>query len=681
MYRLLIKKKRLAFSLCLIFGIFSTYGQTVSDTAKNVSPVLVTNHSENNHAVILVKWLTDKLIYPQGVNIYRQEFGEITWLKLNSRPIIKGMYLPSESAYKADTTLKQYIEMARTLKPADLKEMTKVFVLVKSVQSESFARYLGIQYTDTTISANSTYRYKVTAVTIKGEENIGHSAYIKPALFVPDLPPSDIEIKALDKSVTVKWRPEDMRFHGVNVYRFTNRDTAMRRINKVPLMISMRELPNGKSSYPDIFFTDAGLQNGVKYTYRLTGIDFFGRESILSEKISVMPGDLEPPLNPVSARVKVDKYSVRISWKNQRSPDQEGIHILRSYQYDDHYVNINPQLLSINDTAYVDKDLKPGFYYYIVASVDSAGNEGKSPKVLAEVHDITPPATPKNITATPDTGRIILRWDANTEPDLMGYQIFRTVDNDLDAYYVLLNSDPIKVNSFIDTLPRNARNKFLYKVTAVDSAFNRSAYPPPVKAQMPDVTPPVQPVIISVSPKDDYLVIEWIPNREPDLAGYELFRTTNVAMTKIKVNTGLLSPLVTRFTDRSVLPDTLYNYTLTTKDSTGNHSISSAVFSGILPHKISKEEESEIIKFTVKQPLFGKSIKLQWLARTTASFIGYSVYKRSSPDAEPVKLFNLTKDQSYIDHAKKARSAKYQLRLYHQSGVVVKSEWVSKEKK
>ena len=681
MYKLLKEKyKTTTLIAAFLLMIFNINAQVASDTSKSISPILVTNHTEHNRPVILVKWLTDNLLYPLGVNIYRQEIGDITWLKLNQKPLIKGMYQPTDAEYKADSTLKPYIEITKKLKPSDLKEMTKVMVLVKCVQSEGFARYLGIQFTDTSISKNMAYRYKVTSITSKGEESIGHSAFIKSEPFVTDVPPSGIEIKALDKSVTVKWKPEDLRFHGVNIYRCTNRDTTMNKINKIPLMVSKLEKPKGKSEYPDIFFTDYNLQNGIKYSYRLTGIDFFGRETRLSEKISVMPGDHTPPNPPSYIRSKIDKYSVRISWRNlQPSPDQEGINIYRSYKYDNQYVKINTQLLAITDTVYVDMDLKSGFYYYTVASVDSAGNDGLSNKVLAEVHDITPPATPQNIKALADTGRIILTWDPNTEPDLMGYQIFRTVDNDLEEFYVLMNSDAIKTNTFIDTLPRNARNHFLYKVTAIDSSFNRSAYPPPVRAQMPDVTPPVKPVIIGVSPNNEYMVVEWIPNKELDLAGYELYRSKGADGVKTKVNTGLLAPSVTRFTDRTIASDTLYYYTIFAIDSAGNRSVPSAAFMGMHPSIGSKENDSEIIKFSIKQPLFSKSLKLQWTAKTSSSFIGYAVYKRITPDAEPQKLFNLTTNKSYIDTDKKARTAQYQLRLYHKSGNVVKSEWISKQ--
>jgi len=253
------------------------------------------------------------------------------------------------------------------------------------------------------------------------------------------------------------------------------------------------------------------------------------------------------------------------------------------------------------------------------------------------------------------------------------------VNNDLKDYYVLLNAKPFSKTEFIDTLPKNARNSFLYKIAALDSSLNRSLYSAAVRVQMPDVTPPVQPVIMDAGPKDDYLSVEWIPNKEPDLAGYELFRTQNNAQQKVKVNAGLLSPSVTRFTDRTIVPDTIYNYTLVAVDSAGNHSSPSQAFPVVFPHTSSSEKESEIIKFSVKQPLFSKAVKLQWSAQTGSSFIGYTIYKRLSPNDNPQKLTNLITDNSVVDRAKNKPGVQYQLRLYHKTGRVIKSQWLSKD--
>lgn len=448
-------------------------------------------------------------------------------------------------------------------------------------------------------------------------------------------------------------------------------------MNETPLMISKQELPSGESKYPEVFFTDNKVENKVNYTYRIAGIDFFGRETKFSEKITVTPGDQTPPLAPNSLKCKVTKYDVRIKWVNQFSSDGIGINIYRSYELDNQYIKINSESLPLNDTVYVDKGLKPAFYYYIVASVDSAGNEGKSSKALIEVHDITPPATPRNLVAVADTGRIMLSWDKNIEEDLLGYQVYRTVNKDKQDYFVLLNAIPFAINSFIDTLPSNAKNLFLYKVVAVDSALNRSKYSVVVKAKMPDVIPPVQPVIIGVNPKGDYLTVEWISNRELDLSGYELFRSINGTGNLVKINSGLLSPSVTRYTDRTILPDSSYYFSLQAIDSTGNKSKLSEPYIGILPGNISNEPVSEINRFTAKKSLFSKSIKLQWFVAKSDKFIGFAIYRRISPEEEPQRISNVILDDSMVDSDKNPPTVQYQLGIYHSTGQVVKSEWIA----
>lgn len=167
---------------------FSLLAQN-STNLDSISPVLVTNHTDNYHNKIIIKWLTDDLIYPLGVNIYRQEFGDITWVKLNAKPLVKGFFTPSLDDYKADTTLKSYVEMAKAMQPIDLKEFVKIYVLVKSVQSPAFARFIGIQYDDSLITKGTVYRYKVIAKTTKGEKILGYSNFLQADKFIPDTPP------------------------------------------------------------------------------------------------------------------------------------------------------------------------------------------------------------------------------------------------------------------------------------------------------------------------------------------------------------------------------------------------------------------------------------------------------------------------------------------------------------
>jgi hypothetical protein len=81
------------------------------------------------------------------------------------------------------------------------------------------------------------------------------------------------------------------------------------------------------------------------------------------------------------------------------------------------------------------------------------------------------------------------------------------------------------VRAYIDMLPGKSTNKYFYAVMLLDGAQNRSALggpTPPV--YLPKVVPPRAPVITKVLGGDRQITIKWAPNREPDLAGYRVYR-------------------------------------------------------------------------------------------------------------------------------------------------------------
>ena len=96
--------------------------------------------------------------------------------------------------------------------------------------------------------------------------------------------------------------------------------------------------------------------------------------------------------------------------------------------------------------------------------------------------DTTPPAAPTGLVATVErngtAGDIRLTWNANTEPDLAGYRIFR---------------DGAVLDTSLLTEPRTTdagrpEGRYLYRVVAVDRAGNSS--PPAASTVSVDLTPP-----------------------------------------------------------------------------------------------------------------------------------------------------------------------------------------------
>ena len=427
----------LFFSLFQIHGFSQTYDSRV--LLRNASVV-------NGKQTISVKWYTKELIYPEGVNVYRKEPNG-RWQKLNSKPIKKLDSLPA-SEYTKDADLHFFVPFINHAKKEDLQGIFMINVLVKSFQSEAFSRFLGIQFEDTTAKAGRSYIYKVHKITGTTDALIGEILGITGGQESIEDPLKNITLVVDTSKVKIKWSIEEQRFYAANVYRETE-NKEWKKLNNLPVMISKFQDSLGKLQYPKVFYLDDSLKPGT-YTYQLTGIDFFGKESKRSQTYTVSVKDITPPPAPMSLKHTTNNLEVTLTWKNQTALDFKGLNVYRSIKSDGPFIKLNPALLPNNTETYKDNVAKSGPYYYYVSSVDTAGNEGKSYPRFAEVHDIVPPAKPIDVTAKADTGKIILSWQKNKESDLAGYLIYRTINKNDVNNFVLLNANVLKENTYTD---------------------------------------------------------------------------------------------------------------------------------------------------------------------------------------------------------------------------------------
>jgi hypothetical protein len=618
-------------------------------------------------------------MYPLGVNIYRQEQGSNKWRKINAAPVKKFKISPSQNDMQNDSTLDDYIEIAKESDGDELEGFGKFMLLSKGILNTPFAKFLGIEYTDKTTAKQNKYRYKVMEITPIGEKQIGVSNYILSGNYKPVAPPDSIIAEGLNKKVKINWKPNQAKFYAVNIYRRYSISSDYKKINQYPIVISTYRDKDGKKKYPETFFTDDSLQNNNSYIYKIAAIDYFGREGKPSEPVEVIIKDQKAPFPPRHVHANVNNYNIHITWENNPVPDLVGYKVYRSRNTKDSFEPIHKGLLPLGTEAFNDSIVDAGFYYYCIAAVDSSGNEGKSALTFADIPDIKAPSAPTGLQAKADTGKIILSWQPNSEPDLMGYVLYRNVDKDDKKKYVLMNADPIADTVYVDSLPKKAKNMFLYRIAAMDSAFNRSEFSDFSGARMPDVTPPVKPYIKNTLVTDDrYLRVEWIANAELDLKGYDIYRTPARDSTaqKEKLNANLLDPVMKRFTDRWAEPGKQYLYYLQAVDSAGNKSVYSDPFPGKLP--IINTSSSETIKrFRAKNKKNYNHLK--WSYNDDGGFKGFVIYRQDTSGVlKP--LTGLLKEDEYKDQQVEPDNAyKYQIRAYSKNSAVVKSGFVEIE--
>ena len=83
---------------------------------------------------------------------------------------------------------------------------------------------------------------------------------------------------------------------------------------------------------------------------------------------------------------------------------------------------------------------------------------------------------------------------------------------------------------FADELDGRGLGRFVYRLRSVDASGNASAWSAAFPlVEVHDVTPPATPSLTAVLSAQDAVVLSWRANREPDLAGYRVWRARSAA--------------------------------------------------------------------------------------------------------------------------------------------------------
>lgn len=636
----------------LAFTAFSLFAQKTT--------MVTSNSKEFPGKTINIKWVSEGIMYSEGVNLYRKENNVPYWSKLNETPIMKGDYQAPDSAFTLDTNLQQYIDVAEGTDPALLVGMAKMFFLLEMVYSNEFAKFIGVQFDDNSVTAGNTYQYMVKR--IKGDKEIfeGISEPIVAGAFVPEKAPEEVRTEAQNKKVNLWWKVEPERFHSINIYRYSNYDETPIKITPEPFVLSQRKGADGKMSYPDVYFTDKEVLNDTNYFYTIAGIDFFGRETDQSAPVMASPVNRRPPPPPVMENPEVNLFDIGLQWAPSDLSKVVGYNLYRSTSIYEEFERLNDGLLATPTIRFEDKVEKPGFYYYYVSSVDKNDNEGKSNMIMAEVIDIWPPPIPQNLKAESDSGTITLTWNSVEDEHLKGYRLYRTIDMSNKAYYTLMNAKPIEDTTFIDQLPFNARNKFFYTVVSLDTSLNMSDFSKPASAVLPDVTPPDAPFIKSVSTYDNALQIEWLPNFDVDLLGYHLYRENLVDSVPqlVKVNRNIIPVGKHSLVDLDVEEDITYHYYLKAIDSVGNLSIESNRYPGKLSLAPDAPEFS-LRGINARPTPDGKEVNLSWQLANANAVKGVVIFRRSETDEHLKPVSGRITENEFTDNLPVTNQAYY----------------------
>ncbi len=286
-------------------------------------------------------------------------------------------------------------------------------------------------YTDTGLSDDTNYTYRVAAYNDGGESSATEGLSVTTPVDVSTAPASLSSEVLSPTEVKLTWRDNSDTEAGFRVYRNGNQ---------------IAELDPNTTSY-----VDTGLVGGTNYNYRISSFNEAG-ESDLSSGISVnTPAEI--PAGPGRLDTETESPTeIRLSWQDN-SDNEEGFRIYRNGN--------RVATVGANTTSYVHKNLESETRYcYQVVAFNSSG-ESKETNRNCSMTLKSIPSVPGSLKANPlSPTRIRLNWQDNSDNE-EGYRIYRNGDR-----IATLGPD---TTSYVDT-GLSPNESYSYEV----SAFNDS---------------------------------------------------------------------------------------------------------------------------------------------------------------------------------------------------------------
>ena len=204
--------------------------------------------------------------------------------------------------------------------------------------------------------------------------------------------------------------------------------------------------------------------------------------------------------------------------------------------------NLNPQ----TPTAYKYTDQpEAGVWYYRVSPVSAADELGiASDAVIASTDGPLPLLPPENVYAIGGANFVHIAWTPSAGPAVTGYHIYYN-QTASESFSELHNAEPVSGDSYVLN-DLNVGVNYYFWVRSTDgeelSEFSNMAN---ATLLPPDSDAPAAPDGLTWIRSGDDALIEWNPNSEEDVQGYDVFKSaTGVFEESVKANADIVKDTV-----------------------------------------------------------------------------------------------------------------------------------------
>lgn len=346
------------------------------------------------------------------------------------------------------------------------------------------ATQAGLTFTDTALTPNTSYDYRVKATNAGGSSPYSSIAsattFQQPPPPTPPAAPSGLTAVAVSTSqINLAWTDNSTDETNFQIERKLTVGGTFALVATVGAGI--------------IVYSDGGLTPSTSYTYRVRAINAGGNSAYSNEAVAVTQATPPPPVPAAPSNLTATNPSqtaLQILWQDN-STNETGFSLERAVGNGTFAVI---QTTVANVTSYLDNVLTPDtLYRYRIRAFNAAGNSAYSNIATGTTLPVPPPvpSAPSALTAQQTGNRdVTLAWTDNANNEV-GFSIERRLSG---GTFGQIAQVPANTTSYIDTTVATAT--YDYRVNAFNTAGNS---PFSNTATIAVVVPPVSPTVLTPS--------------------------------------------------------------------------------------------------------------------------------------------------------------------------------------
>ncbi len=258
------------------------------------------------------------------------------------------------------------------------------------------------------------------------------------------------------------------------------------------------------------------------------------------------------------------------------------------------------------------------------------------------------------------TDFVSLAWDANPEPDIAGYMVFRSCcsmwEEPPEPELFDVSSPALYDTNVMEGIG------YTYMVAAYDNAGRWSAYAPPFVVSPGDQAGPGIPTAGAAVTGDGRVTLNWTAPTSTDLWGFKIYRKPSSSGTFQPLGAPVSASQVS-FTDTTAVNDTQYDYQVKSVDTFGYMS------AGVPPTPNWRVTPTDTTPPEVPQGLYAlsdaNSVDLYWQASVASDLLKYEVFRSPTPinPAAPGSVLADPNVAHHLDSSSVSASTQYYYRV------------------